>query len=125
LIRTKSHEKKGWELYPAAPHATLSYWKVETVPGFKPALAMPPGRQDIQHFSIAEWVDFSRGLVTGDQAAAMQEHSAKCKRCRELADYCSKLARVCSEMSGSDAPDDVVRRAYAIFRDSRPANGTD
>ena len=87
------------------------------MPGFKPALSPSSGEQDIQHYTIAEWVDFGRGLPNGTDFDAMRAHAARCESCRKLADYCSKLARVCQDISNAQAPDDVVRRAYAIFSD--------
>lgn len=113
-------KKKVVSIYPPNSRATLLGKQVTTMPGFKPALAVPK-EQDIQHFTIAEWVDLSRGLLNGATAGAMQAHAASCETCRELTDYCAKLARVCSGIAGGEAPGEAVRRAYTIFSDAKRA----
>jgi hypothetical protein len=69
----------------------------------------------MKHYGIAQWVDFARGLVTAEDAAAMRKHASTCQECREMADYCSSLARVCTGMETSDVPADVIRRALSVF----------
>lgn len=69
----------------------------------------------MKHYGIAQWVDFARGLVTAEDAAAMRNHASTCQECRDMADYCSNLARVCKGMEPSDVPDDVIRKALSVF----------
>jgi len=88
------------------------------VAGFKPALAIPK-EQNIQHYTIGEWVDFGRGLLTGTRSAETHEHAATCKACGELASYTARLAGVCRAMPSEEAPAGFAQRAYAIFQDSR------
>ena len=69
----------------------------------------------MKHFGIAQWVDFTRGLVTGEDAAAMRRHAATCDECREVSEYCFKLARACTDMAQWEVPDNVVRMAQSVF----------
>src|SRR5262245_56434919 len=69
----------------------------------------------MKHYGIAQWVDFARGLVTPEDAADMRNHVSTCAECRDLADYCSNLARVCTGMESGDVPDDVIRKALSVF----------
>src|ERR1043165_3829884 len=113
-------KKKVVSIYPPNSRATLLGKQATTVPGSKPALAVPK-EKDIQHFTIAEWVDLSRGLLNGATAAAMQTHAASCEACRELTDYCAKLARISSGMAAEEPPEEAVHRAYAIFSGAKRA----
>ena len=63
----------------------------------------------MKHYGIAQWVDFARGLVTAEDATAMRNHASTCQECRDLADYCSNLARVCAGMEPCDVPEDVIQ----------------
>jgi hypothetical protein len=67
------------------------------------------------HYGIVQWVDFTRGLVAAEDAAAMRNHADSCDECRRLAEYCSKLAAVCARMTRLEVPADLVRRARSLF----------
>jgi hypothetical protein len=59
-------------------------------PGCKVARPNPSGRA--RHYEIDRWVDFARGLAPLKQAASMSSHAGDCPRCRELMNFCAKLA---------------------------------
>ena len=70
----------------------------------------------MKHYGIAQWVDFTRGLVPHEQRVEMQEHlTSGCANCRETLSFCDKLARVCRQMGTAEVPEYAVRRARAIF----------
>jgi hypothetical protein len=68
------------------------------------------------HYEITEWVDFARDLVSEENAIRMREHlAAGCSPCREVVDFCHKLAHTCRSMASYRAPDSAVRLARAVF----------
>lgn len=70
---------------------------------------------DTNHYGIARWMDFSRGLISGDDVSEMREHAEKCVECRQLAGFHSRLVKVARQMSVFTVPEDVVQKARAIF----------
>lgn len=70
----------------------------------------------MKHYGIAQWVDFTRGLVPDLDGSAMQQHlTAGCSECQELSDFCSKVSNVCQDMAAVSVPEWVVRSARSIF----------
>ena len=75
----------------------------------------------MKHYGIAQWVDYTRGLVPTSEGSAMQEHLTEgCSECRELADFCSRISNICQDMTAVSVPEWVVRNARVIFP-ARPA----
>jgi hypothetical protein len=81
----------------------------------------------MKHYGIDQWVDFTRGIVVGDQAAQMLAHlQSGCADCRQLSDFTSKLSRTCVGLATATVPESSLRLAKAIipFRTSeRPKRG--
>jgi hypothetical protein len=70
----------------------------------------------MKHYGIAQWVDYTRGLVPALDGSAMQQHLTEgCSECQELADFCSKISNICEDMAAISVPDWVVRNARTIF----------
>jgi len=70
----------------------------------------------MKHFGIIEWVDYARGATAGQQGAVMRAHLASgCADCRAMAEFCQRLAQVCSGTALQPVPDAVLRRARALF----------
>jgi len=70
----------------------------------------------MKHYSVAEWVDFARGLVSDDDGLTMRSHLAEgCSECEDLASFCEDLSVVREHMEASLAPEWLVRNAKAIF----------
>ena len=77
------------------------------------------------HFGIAQWVDFARALAPEAEQAAMREHLADgCAECRQIVDFCHKVAAVCGGMQGYEAPESAVGLARAIFPTQAPPRPT-
>jgi hypothetical protein len=71
--------------------------------------------RDIKHFEMAKWIDFTRGLLPGEQAGQMREHAGECSGCMQMVQYHERLGGVVREMTRISVPDEVVARARAIF----------
>jgi hypothetical protein len=70
----------------------------------------------MKHYGIAQWVDYTRGLVLAHDSSAMQKHLTEgCSECQELADFCSKISNICQDMAAVSVPEWVVRNARSIF----------
>jgi hypothetical protein len=70
----------------------------------------------MKHYGIAHWVDFARGVTPEQEGKMMREHLATgCLECREVLDFCDKLASVCLALASYRAPEGAVRHAQAIF----------
>jgi hypothetical protein len=75
----------------------------------------------MKHYAIAQWADFARGVTPEQEGRMMREHLATgCRECREVLDFCDKLARVCLALTPRRAPEAAVRNARAIFPIRRP-----
>lgn len=75
----------------------------------------------MKHHGIARWVDFARGLVPEPEGSEMREHLATgCPECRQILDFCDKLAHLCLAMAPNRVPEAVVRNAREIFPIRRP-----
>jgi hypothetical protein len=89
-----------------------------------PLFAYGPSALDVPfrmtHFSNTQWVDFARGLYTGDQHAAMQKHlDSRCRSCVSASMLFQKFAAA-SAAQEIAVPDSVVRKARAIFSAYQP-----
>jgi hypothetical protein len=70
----------------------------------------------MKDYTIAQWIDFARGIAPENEARGMREHLAGgCASCQELAAFCDSLAQVCRGASDHVAPEPAARRARAIF----------
>jgi hypothetical protein len=75
----------------------------------------------MKHYGIAQWADFVRGVTPEQDSGMMREHLATgCPECRQVLDFCHKLARVCLALAPRRAPEAAVRNARAIFPIRRP-----
>ena len=70
----------------------------------------------MKHYTIDRWVDFTRGLLTREQRALMQDHlHAGCQKCRQLSEFTTKIAEMCTSLAMDPVPESTVRLARAIF----------
>jgi hypothetical protein len=70
----------------------------------------------MKDYTIAQWIDFARGISPENEARQMREHLAGgCASCQELATFCDSLAQVCRGASDHVAPEPAARCARAIF----------
>lgn len=77
---------------------------------------MPASAGVIKHYGLAEWVDFTRGLLPDAERKEMRGHlGAGCSSCRELAAFCENLSGICQDMNAITVPDEVLRNARALF----------
>lgn len=70
--------------------------------------------RDTNHYEIAQWVDFARGLLSGDEATTMREHAGACVECRQSAAFHSRLVEVARGMPAFTVPPAVIQRARSI-----------
>jgi hypothetical protein len=82
----------------------------------------------MRHYTLAQWVDFSRGVIATTDIGRMTDHlAAGCDRCRRDADFLEEVGVVCNRLDTQRVPDSVTRLAKAIFPvrlPSRPTRGT-
>jgi hypothetical protein len=70
----------------------------------------------MKDYTIAQWIDFARGIAPENEARQMREHlSGGCASCQELATFCDSLAKVCRGAADHAVPEAAARRAQAIF----------
>ena len=73
------------------------------------------GTPAAKHYSVSEWVDFTRGVTPATECHTMSRHLCEgCRSCHELENFCALLTRVCARISNTAVPDWVVIRAKAI-----------
>jgi hypothetical protein len=74
----------------------------------------------VKHFSITDWADFVRGIVTPEQKASMQKHlDEDCSRCRETAGMLASIAAFVRRETSYEPPADslsVARSYLAPFK---------
>jgi hypothetical protein len=76
----------------------------------------------MKDYTIAQWIDFARGIAPENEARRMREHLAGgCASCQELAIFCDSLAQVCRGASDHLAPEPAARCARAIFPAPKPS----
>ncbi len=77
----------------------------------------------MKHCRIAQWVDFSRDLLSSVERSEMQDHLASgCSDCGATLGFCDKLTGACGRMAASVVPEDALRRVKAMCP-ARPAEG--
>jgi hypothetical protein len=70
----------------------------------------------MKHYGIVQLVDFARGLAPAEESRVMREHLASgCPECRQVAEFCEKLSRVCQGMALRPVADSLVEQARALF----------
>jgi hypothetical protein len=70
----------------------------------------------MSHYAIDQWVDFSRGLLGGENRAQMLAHlDTGCTACAELSEFTSNLTPTCARAAEVRVPDSALRLARAIF----------
>src|SRR5271169_6271697 len=70
----------------------------------------------MKHYAIYQWADFTRGLAGNEEFREMQAHiQSGCRRCRQLADFSTKLTATCIGLATDEVPEPAVRLARAIF----------
>jgi hypothetical protein len=71
----------------------------------------------MKHFGIVQWVDFTRGVISGSEAERMREHlSTGCRDCAELEEFCNRLAGICRTLTTEKVPEHAVQQARSIFQ---------
>ena len=69
----------------------------------------------MNHYSIAQWADYTRGLGPATETAGMQAHLALgCADCRQTVNFCARLAAICERMAAIEVPEWVLRNAQAL-----------
>src|SRR2546428_91278 len=80
-----------------------------------------PGAQ-VTHFTFEQWADFLRGIGQPAGRGEMTRHlESGCRRCRAVVAALSTVGDVVRDDSAFPVPDDLFRRARAIF--PQPAGG--
>jgi len=75
----------------------------------------------MNHFEIAEWVDYARGLTGARGRAAMERHlSSGCVRCDKTSRILKLVATVAGEDAGYQPPFHVIHNARAIYALQHP-----
>jgi len=75
----------------------------------------------MSHYDLTEWVDFVRGLLPAERAAAMQDHlDTGCPDCGASARRLSSLAAAAQADEGYEPPAHLLRFAKAAFSLRRP-----
>ena len=70
----------------------------------------------MKHYGIVQLVDFARGLAPAEEARLMREHLASgCPECRQMAEFCEKVSRICQRMALRPVPDSLMEQARALF----------
>jgi len=70
----------------------------------------------MKHYAIHQWADFTRALAGNEEFTEMQAHIQNgCSRCRQLADFTTKLTATCISLATDEVPESTVRLARAIF----------
>src|SRR5690349_12361004 len=62
-------------------------------------------RNPMSHYAIDQWVDFTRGVTTGEERARMSAHLDGCSECNRLAEFTSRLTQVCSSSATVEVPE--------------------
>ncbi len=70
----------------------------------------------MKHYAIDQWADFTRGLAGNEEFTEMQAHiQSGCPKCRQLADFSTKLTATCISLATDVVPESTVLLARAIF----------
>jgi hypothetical protein len=81
----------------------------------------------MKHYAIDQWVDFTRGILAGEEADRMVAHlRSGCTKCHRLCDFTSKLGKTAIGLTSVSVPESSLRLARAIFPirlEDRPRRG--
>jgi len=70
----------------------------------------------MKHYAIDQWADFTRGVVSGENAAQMLAHlRSGCADCQQLSQFTVKLSKTCLVLNSAPVPESSLRLARAIF----------
>src|SRR5690242_16867550 len=68
-------------------------------------------RYRMSHYAIDEWVDLTRGLVTGTEAVAMRLHADSCSECGRLSEFTMELTQICVSSASVTVPESALHLA--------------
>ena len=69
----------------------------------------------MNHFHLADWTDFTRGLLPVSQHERMQQHLNDCEDCRHTVVILGRLVATCRGMQLAEPSETVMARARGIF----------
>jgi hypothetical protein len=70
----------------------------------------------VKHFSLTEWADFARGVLTADQQVPMQKHlDENCERCRKTVGMWTSVAVFARQESAYEPPANALRIAESYL----------
>jgi hypothetical protein len=70
----------------------------------------------VKHFSLTEWADFVRGVVTPEQRASMQKHlDENCSRCNKTVQLWTSLAEFSRQETAYEPPAGALRIAESYL----------
>lgn len=76
----------------------------------------PLGEKKMKHFSVADWVDFARGIVTNDRKGAMQAHlDSGCKRCNGELRAWKRVGEIAWRDRSYEPPDNAIGTAKSLL----------
>lgn len=74
----------------------------------------------MNHYDLADWIDYLRGLGLADSRAAMDRHLHGCAECQSALAALSTVSRHVRTDARFDPPDRATRYARAVFAQFRP-----
>ncbi|MBV9083115.1 MAG: hypothetical protein JOZ62_10590 [Acidobacteriaceae bacterium] len=75
----------------------------------------------MSHFSLSEWVDLVRGVLSSDRTAEIQAHLNRgCHECHKQSDVWRRVAGCLSREPAYAPPDEAVRAVKAAFVPEKP-----
>ena len=70
----------------------------------------------MKHFSLTEWADFVRGVVTAEQKTSMQEHLGRdCARCKKTVEMWTSLVEFSRHEALNEPPASALRVAESFL----------
>src|SRR5215469_2115290 len=70
---------------------------------------------DVKHYSLSQWTDFARRVITGAQSEQMHKHLEECQRCRSVVKAFESVAEFAKRESSYTPSEDAVRIAQSYF----------
>jgi hypothetical protein len=70
---------------------------------------------DVEHYSLSQWIDFARRVTPAAQNGQMQKHLDDCQRCRSVVKGFESVAEFARRESSYTPSDDKVRIAQSYF----------
>jgi hypothetical protein len=78
----------------------------------------------VKHFSLTEWADFSRGVLTAEQRASMQNHlDEDCASCRKTVGMFTSITVFARREASYEPPGDALRVARSYLAPFKLAAG--